>query len=768
MMDFGLIGAKELARLGIVTSEAIVSATVRDAETLRRRYAQDPTQQALVDRMYGEVDICSNMIARACSMQPIKLYRIGGGRGTKAISRTRARKMAAGLMGHKAQSLVESSDNVVEVEAHPILDFIRRPNPYYPGSAMDFMKFKFGCVNGEFYTFITDDGRGGKLGWPGYPQYTMPVFDDQKLISHYLFGRDSTDMVEIPPDQVIPWKNYIRSRSNPNRGEGEVVGVLVEADLIQATNLHDLAFTRNGCRPDALVSVTAPEPVNGDQLDALYDKMEEWRQGGRREGMPFVGQYIDWKPLTWAPKDMLTTEKVENARKMIRRALGIPESMADSNASTYASAMVADAQMGRVVWAKLIHDAAEKTEWMLPEFGLDPTRYAFGYDNPVPGDEQAEVTRLNTVVRVGGMSINELRAEIGLDPSPDPSAEKLLFEGRPLGESAQPPMGSNPFAGLFAPRREEGDRQQAELVGQPPESTTTTETNPDSAQKPENQATEAQKTVSTSPPVDLAKAAMAFEHPRWVPPHGDCCKMIANASDAAYDRFGADLRASIEDIIADAQDEATRAFADRREPDLTQFREQAESILRDQVQAIAEDALKTEVERLGMGEDFFRLIPERAVEFARTYTIQLAGDIMNTTAEISRQAVTAGLEQGWSIAKIQAEIEGVPAHRAEVIARTETARASGGARYSMYSELGATHSEWVLGPGACPLCEGIAAKGPVPLGQPFAGAGEVINGVTASQAVFFNPAHPNCRCSVEPLFPEDVEAEFPELTEGAE
>ena len=58
---------------------------------------------------------------------------------------------------------------------------------------------------------------------------------------------------------------------------------------------------------------------------------------------------------------------------------------------------------------------------------------------------------------------------------------------------------------------------------------------------------------------------------------------------------------------------------------------------------------------------------------------------------------------------------------------------------------------WTLAGGPCPLCEGIkarvdAAGGSIPLDEPFAVAGEKINGQKVPWTVMHKPAHPRCRC----------------------
>jgi hypothetical protein len=79
--------------------------------------------------------------------------------------------------------------------------------------------------------------------------------------------------------------------------------------------------------------------------------------------------------------------------------------------------------------------------------------------------------------------------------------------------------------------------------------------------------------------------------------------------------------------------------------------------------------------------------------------------------------------------------------RAQTIARTEIQTASNLGRYATWAQMigsgvagQASRKEWSPGPGACPVCSGLAGD-TVAWDQPF------------SNGLIMPPAHPNCRCT---------------------
>ena len=83
--------------------------------------------------------------------------------------------------------------------------------------------------------------------------------------------------------------------------------------------------------------------------------------------------------------------------------------------------------------------------------------------------------------------------------------------------------------------------------------------------------------------------------------------------------------------------------------------------------------------------------------------------------------------------------------RAEVIARTEIARAREGAALAQAQSMGGVDKSWSDAPGACPICQANTAEGVIGIDQPFQGG------------AMNPPQHPMCRCALS-IVPSPISA----------
>jgi hypothetical protein len=154
-----------------------------------------------------------------------------------------------------------------------------------------------------------------------------------------------------------------------------------------------------------------------------------------------------------------------------------------------------------------------------------------------------------------------------------------------------------------------------------------------------------------------------------------------------------------------------------------------------------------------------------ARDYIAKYNFDLVQGVTNTMKEQLRNAIDRELVKGEKLEgftlnqlqeRITNEVANMPETRAEVVARTETARAYAHGSMKQAEELGFDKKYWSLGGNPCGLCQAAAAKygqsNPIPIGEPYYRPGETIIGTDGKAYTVKMPimapsdVHPNCVC----------------------
>lgn len=175
---------------------------------------------------------------------------------------------------------------------------------------------------------------------------------------------------------------------------------------------------------------------------------------------------------------------------------------------------------------------------------------------------------------------------------------------------------------------------------------------------------------------------------------------------------------------------------------------------------------------ISVGFDVSNPLVERA---ARERSIELAGDLNQTTINRLRDSLADGIASGESTAKltqrVREQFESFSDSRAEAVARTESAMAYEKGQQDVWTESGVVEGkQWLLAPGACPWCVAVAKE--------FEGKQVALNGVFVPKgsSIVANgkpmkvdyrdidgpPLHPNDRCDLIPV----LGGEFKSLDEA--
>lgn len=151
----------------------------------------------------------------------------------------------------------------------------------------------------------------------------------------------------------------------------------------------------------------------------------------------------------------------------------------------------------------------------------------------------------------------------------------------------------------------------------------------------------------------------------------------------------------------------------------------------------------------GGGMDVFRpevlaAVDAAAMKFADS-TNATAMDQLDVAIAKLKDALKAGLEQGEALRDLTRRVKEIfGTQRAEMIAHSESSRATHSGHKMAARADGMNGKSWLSSSDACPLCLELEKLGDIPIDEPF----KVI-GSGAYAEIQHAPAHPFCYCSTE-------------------
>ena len=407
-------------------------------------------QAASLRLMTGYVYAAVMMNARSIAAQPLRLYASVEARGTKqfptkSVSKSVQRYLKGDGSMRPAKSAMLGSNtggDVVEIYDHPILDLLNKVSPFYDGYNFNILRKTFLQVTGNEYLHPI-------MGPMGYPVeiWVMPSqyvkikpTRDERLIEGYEYGQQPNNAF-FAPDEVL--HNRVPDPNDPLYGRGWVAAASDAAGLLQSMDGYEKHLFQNQARPDW--GIFLKETLNETQWNRMIAYLDQNLRGNRNSGRPYIFEGgSDARPLQFSPRDLSFSEGENRKVEVIAAVSGVPVTLLKANDPNLASAQVGFASYMRdTIHPYLVADAEFLNQSLLPLFGGLADGLFLAYDNPVQEDEQLISGIMQTQVASGIRTINEARAELGLDPADD--GDELRVNGIPLdvlGQPALPPLGA--------------------------------------------------------------------------------------------------------------------------------------------------------------------------------------------------------------------------------------------------------------------------------------------------------------------------------------
>lgn len=308
-----------------------------------------------------------------------------------------------------------------ELDAHPLLDLLARPNP--EETCPDLLEAFYGyllvagnayieavAIGGalrELYVLRPDRMRvvPGPEGWPEAYEYAAN-------------GR-SVRFEEDVAGGVRPICHMrLFNPTSDHYGMSPLEPASAAIDIHNTAAHWNKALLDNSARPSgALIYAAGDAHLSPEQFERLKAELEAGFQGARQAGRPLLLEGgLDWKPLSLSPKDMDFIEAKNAASREIALAVGVPPMLlgipGDNTYSNYQEAT-------RAFWRQTVLPLASRTAkviaaWLAPAFG-DDLRLVPDLDQieALAPEREALWSRLE---RASFLTLEEKRAAAGYGP----------------------------------------------------------------------------------------------------------------------------------------------------------------------------------------------------------------------------------------------------------------------------------------------------------------------------------------------------------------
>lgn len=693
----------------------------------------------------------------------------------RPVSKARMERMLGANSVEVRRKVAAMTGDMEEVPAHPILDLLANPNTDESGYDLDWLCNMFMEVCGRAaWLKISNGGMPTQLRTL-MPQYLNAIYSDpggETLFKGFEYGTGVGEKMTLATEDVV----YFRKPDVTDiaGGMGSLEAGLHVSDVEQAVRQAQWQMLQMGSMIQYAVKTAGT--LSEESQKSLETSWRRRWSGVRNwfRSLIILDQGMDLVRLNDPPKDMGMSDALKDVIRDVCIQFGVPQSMLTTEGGNRLGE-TSNAQQGssdyveNTLIPRLRRKEAVLNGQLLPDFG---DGYTLAYVLPHSEDEQGKAEVSAVWVNSGIKTINEVRGELEL--APVEGGDVLRVNGTALERLDAPPAA--PTFGFGGGPRAGGDEK-------PPAPDDAAEA--EDEVEPEPEAEPAEKAIKSAgvgccghtksmrqSEAWLAKAADPEPGDPFTPTEFPDIAVLAERLGSVIDEMWAQAREGVASLPGGKAERPVSTEVDRimREAGynadawVERMLDELERGVREFIEAGAK------VGRMALKDDAvgvaFDLANPKVAEFLDGYRLQFREAAQSSVASVEtdvRRALQEGLRAGDSTTALEARLTEAHAtlapYRAELLARTESARAYGaGAESAWVSSPNVVGKRWVLAPRACPACEAVAKQfNQAKIGEPFVRKGTTLalegggTFVVDFSDVTAPPLHPNDRCTIVPV-----------------
>jgi HK97 family phage portal protein len=383
----------------------------------------------LLNNQKGVVYACQSKNAAAVSLANFKLYTVEKsnkklGKWVQKKSLTKQEKLYIKQVKNNITKSLSENDEIVEIVDHPFLDLIYNVNDRYDKQSLFEQTENYLGILGNCYWYIERDEDGLPKGLDILPtEYISIELDSNNKITGYILNYhnkitkyDKKDIIHFKNTIAGTFSKIIYNNTQPLTnlyGMGNIESVRDEIALLNQINQYELTLFENMGRPDFVVSYKGK--LQEKEKKELFKAWNKLFAGVRNSGKVQISDGdFDIKELGFSPRDLAYENGKKYLRDTICNAFGVPVDLIDTSNSNRATSQIALEQYYQFTIIPKLRKIEETiTQNLLTNY--DNTLFMV-YDNLIKEDSKLQAEINDIYLKNGVLTIDEVRATMGLDP----------------------------------------------------------------------------------------------------------------------------------------------------------------------------------------------------------------------------------------------------------------------------------------------------------------------------------------------------------------
>jgi HK97 family phage portal protein len=311
-----------------------------------------------------------------------------------------------------------------EVEEHPLLDLIAKPNPLQGQGEFFEEHFATFFTTGNAFMEAVGPDQGPPLELYTHKPQRMKILPGPQAIPMAYRLEIGNQKKDWPCDPLTGesdiWHMKTWHPFDDWYGMSPMEAAAYSIDQHNAAGSWNQSLLQNSARPSgALVYAPkdGPASLTDEQFTRLKQQMQEQQTAADAKGAPLLlDGGMDWKEMSMSPKDMDWLEgRLASARDicavygMPPMLIGIPGEATFANFELAKLAFWEDTQLP---FLDVVRDALNR--WLVPRFGEEGLRLDYDEDS-ISALAPRRKEKFEMLVKADFLSINEKREALGYD-----------------------------------------------------------------------------------------------------------------------------------------------------------------------------------------------------------------------------------------------------------------------------------------------------------------------------------------------------------------